>query len=50
NINVGDPITLPIKNEDEDKNEYYDRAMNEIMLGIAELLPQQYRGVYSIAK
>ncbi|WP_291635125.1 1-acyl-sn-glycerol-3-phosphate acyltransferase [Clostridium sp.] len=50
NINVGDPIALPIKNEGEDKNEYYDRAMNEIMLSIADLLPQQYRGVYSLAK
>jgi 1-acyl-sn-glycerol-3-phosphate acyltransferase len=50
NINIGEPIMLPIKNEDEDKNQYHDRAMNEIMRGIAELLPEQYRGVYSDSK
>lgn len=50
NINIGDPIMLPIKNDDEDKNQYHDRAMNEIMRGIAELLPEQYRGVYSDLK
>lgn len=38
---------LPSKNEDENKNEYYDRVMNEIMSSIAVMLPEQYRGVYS---
>jgi len=47
NISIGDPIVLQSKNADEDKNEYYDRVMNEIMSSIAVMLPEQYRGVYS---
>ncbi len=47
NIRIGDPITLAIKNQGEDKNEYYDRVMFEIMSSIAVMLPKQYRGVYS---
>jgi len=50
NIKIGDPIMLPSKDKDEDRNEYYDRAMNEIMSSIAVLLPEQYRGVYSQCK
>ncbi|MBW9155391.1 1-acyl-sn-glycerol-3-phosphate acyltransferase [Clostridium sp. FP2] len=50
NISVGEPIMLPIKNVDEDKNQYHDRAMHEIMWGIAMLLPEKYRGVYSDLK
>jgi len=46
NINIGEPMMLPIKSEDEDKNQYHDRAMHEIMWSIAKLLPEQYRGVY----
>jgi 1-acyl-sn-glycerol-3-phosphate acyltransferase len=46
-INIGDPILLPSKNADEDKNQYHDRVMYEIMCSIAILLPEQYRGVYS---
>ncbi|MBU3188652.1 1-acyl-sn-glycerol-3-phosphate acyltransferase [Clostridium bowmanii] len=50
NISIGDPIILPSKNEDEDKNRYQDRVMNEIMSRIAILLPAQYRGVYANSK
>lgn len=50
NISIGDPIIIPSKNSDEDKSEYHDRAMHEIMRGIASLLPEQYRGVYSSSK
>ncbi|MGH4119222.1 lysophospholipid acyltransferase family protein [Clostridium sp.] len=46
NINVGDPIIIPSKNEDEDKNQYHDRVMHDVMCSIAILLPEQYRGVY----
>jgi len=46
NVNIGEPITLPIQKEDEDRNQYHDRAMHEIMRSIAVLLPEQYRGVY----
>ena len=47
NINIGGPIVIPSKTGDEDKNEYHDRIMHEVMLSIAVLLPEQYRGVYS---
>lgn len=47
NVNVGEPIVLPDKNVDEDKNEYHDRVMYKIMTSIAVLIPKQYRGVYS---
>ncbi|MBZ9685113.1 1-acyl-sn-glycerol-3-phosphate acyltransferase [Clostridium estertheticum] len=47
NINIGEPIMLPNKKVEEDKNQYHDRAMREIMGSIAVLLPEQYRGVYS---
>lgn len=50
NINIGDPVTILVKSEDEDKNQYHDRAMHEIMSSIAVLLPEEYRGVYSTAK
>lgn len=46
-INFGEPMTVPKKLEDEDKNQYSDRAMTEIMYGIAKMLPEKYRGVYS---
>ena len=50
NISIGDPIMIPSKGEKEDKNEYHDRVMHELMCGIAILLPEQYRGVYSNCK
>jgi 1-acyl-sn-glycerol-3-phosphate acyltransferase len=50
NINIGDPILITSKNIDEDKNQYHDRVMHEVMSSIAVLLPDQYRGVYSISK
>ena len=46
NIKVGDPITLPSKEKDEDKHAYDDRCMEYIMKSIANLLPEKYRGVY----
>lgn len=45
-IKIGKPMQVPEKNKDEDKNTYNDRAMFEIMRGIAELLPEDYRGIY----
>lgn len=50
NIKIGEPIMISTKKEDEDKNQYHDRAMHEIMMSIAVLLPEQYRGVYSQIK
>lgn len=45
-IKIGEPILLPAKNKDEDKHEYDERCMNYIMKSIANLLPEEYRGVY----
>lgn len=45
-VRIGKPIQVPVKEKDEEKNHYNDRAMFEIMRGIAKLLPENYRGVY----
>lgn len=46
NIKFGEPITLPKKEKEEDKHQYDDRAMTYIMKSIANLLPEEYRGIY----
>jgi len=45
-VRFGEPIYLPEKLKEEDKNEYNERAMLEVMKSIAALLPEKYRGVY----
>ncbi|MBW6411824.1 lysophospholipid acyltransferase family protein [Clostridium weizhouense] len=45
-VNIGKKIDLPSKEEKEGKHEYEDRCMNVLMKSIAELLPDNYRGVY----
>ncbi len=45
-VKIGKPVMLPQKLKDEDKNDYNDRAMHEMMGAIAVLLPEKYRGVY----
>lgn len=45
-VRIGEPITLPIKNSDEDKKEFENRTMDYIMKSISMLLPEDYRGVY----
>ncbi|MCT8975875.1 1-acyl-sn-glycerol-3-phosphate acyltransferase [Clostridium sp. CX1] len=45
-INVGKQVILPEKDKEEDKREYEDRATDFLMKRIAELLPEEYRGVY----
>lgn len=45
-VRIGEPITLPIKEKDEDKKEFEIRSMNYIMKSISNLLPEDYRGVY----
>ncbi|AOR24430.1 lysophospholipid acyltransferase family protein [Clostridium taeniosporum] len=45
-INIGKNIELPKKNKDEDKHEYDDRCLHILMKSIANLLPEEYRGVY----
>lgn len=45
-VTIGDPISIPKKNENEDKQEYEERFILTLMKGIAELLPNEYKGVY----
>lgn len=45
-INIGDKIVFPEKEKEEDKHEYDNRCMDILMRGIANLLPERYRGVY----
>jgi 1-acyl-sn-glycerol-3-phosphate acyltransferase len=47
NINIGDQVFLPVKNEGEAKHEFEGRQMYCIMRGIAKLVPESYRGEYS---
>jgi 1-acyl-sn-glycerol-3-phosphate acyltransferase len=47
NVRIGKPIQLPKKNIDETKKDYEDRVLNLLMVGIASLLPKEYRGVYA---
>lgn len=45
-IKVGQPIVLPKRSKEEDKHLYDDKCMYTLMRSIAELLPEEYRGVY----
>ncbi|NLZ47928.1 MAG: 1-acyl-sn-glycerol-3-phosphate acyltransferase [Clostridiales bacterium] len=46
NVSFGKPISIPEKNKDEDKHQYNDRVLEYLMKSIANLLPEEYRGVY----
>ena len=46
NIKFGEPVSLPVKEKEEDKHAYDERCMEYIMKSIANLLPEKYRGVY----
>ncbi|WP_297638093.1 lysophospholipid acyltransferase family protein [uncultured Clostridium sp.] len=45
-IKIGKPIVLEKKGKEEEKHAYDDRCMETMMRGIANLLPESYRGVY----
>jgi len=45
-INIGKQFEFPKKAKEQDKKEYEDFAIKHIMKKIAELLPENYRGVY----
>lgn len=45
-LKFGKPMNVPQKLKDEEKNDYNDRAMTELMKSIANLLPEEYRGIY----
>ncbi len=45
-INIGKQFVLPKRAIEQDKKEYEDYAIKYIMKKIAELIPENYRGVY----
>jgi 1-acyl-sn-glycerol-3-phosphate acyltransferase len=45
-VNIGEKIVFPNKEKDEDKHEYDDKCMDILMRSIANLLPEEYRGIY----
>jgi len=45
-IRIGEKISFPKKEKNEDKHAYEDRCMDTIMRNIAALLPEKYRGIY----
>jgi 1-acyl-sn-glycerol-3-phosphate acyltransferase len=45
-INIGEKIEFPKKEKDEDKHTYEDKCMKILMMSIANLLPEEYRGIY----
>lgn len=46
-INIGKSLSIPAKLKDEDRKDYEERAIDEVMVSIAKLLPKEYRGYYS---
>lgn len=45
-VNIGEKIEFPKKDKDEDKHEYDNKCMDILMRSIANLLPEEYRGIY----
>lgn len=45
-VNFGKPITIPTKEKEETKQEYDLRVLTYLMKSIANLIPENYRGVY----
>lgn len=45
-VKFGKAVVLDKKQKDEDKHDYDERCLNTMMKAIAELLPEEYRGVY----
>lgn len=45
-VRIGKQIEVPKKEQGEDKLSYEKRALDTLMKAIAELIPEEYRGVY----
>lgn len=45
-VNIGKQFAIPSKEAGEDKLQYEQRVLSLIMRSIAELIPEQYRGIY----
>ncbi|PJI07673.1 MULTISPECIES: lysophospholipid acyltransferase family protein [Clostridium] len=49
-VNIGKPFYFGSRNKDENKKDYEKRVIDDAMYKIAELIPEEYRGVYSYTK
>jgi 1-acyl-sn-glycerol-3-phosphate acyltransferase len=45
-VRVGKPFSVPVKTEEQSKEQYDQDTMDFIMKQIAGMLPEEYRGVY----
>lgn len=45
-VNIGKPVEIIPREKDEDKKEYDEKILKLFMKSIADLLPEEYRGVY----
>lgn len=45
-LNIGKPFEIAKRTREENRKDYEERATDEAMRKIAELLPEEYRGVY----
>jgi 1-acyl-sn-glycerol-3-phosphate acyltransferase len=45
-LNIGKQMEIPARQPKEDKHEYEERVLDFMMKKIAELIPEEYRGVY----
>jgi 1-acyl-sn-glycerol-3-phosphate acyltransferase len=45
-VRIGKPISIPKREQGEGKQDYEKRALTTLMKAIAELIPEEYRGVY----
>ncbi|SKA84122.1 1-acyl-sn-glycerol-3-phosphate acyltransferase [Clostridium sp. USBA 49] len=45
-VRIGKPISIPKREQGEEKQDYEKRALTTLMKAIAELIPEEYRGVY----
>jgi 1-acyl-sn-glycerol-3-phosphate acyltransferase len=46
NVNIGKQFNMPEIQQGEDRHKYEERSLTSLMKAIAELLPEEYRGVY----
>ncbi|MGB4590569.1 MAG: lysophospholipid acyltransferase family protein [Clostridiaceae bacterium] len=45
-VKIGKPFSLPEKNEEQSKDDFDKSTMDQIMKSIANMLPDQYKGIY----
>jgi 1-acyl-sn-glycerol-3-phosphate acyltransferase len=46
NVKIGKQFSIPEKQQGEERHQYEERSLGYLMKAIAELIPEEYRGVY----